>query len=104
MLKVFQRHVASVFKGMLQTFVQNISSVLDVCCKHFLSGCCTCFTYCVKSMFEIFQQFQSYVAISVFVLQVFYLDVTYISYKSEADRSGVRVRSGQGEADGNERA
>jgi hypothetical protein len=23
------------FKGMLQAFVRNVSSVLDVCCKHF---------------------------------------------------------------------
>jgi hypothetical protein len=28
----------------LQAFIQNILSVLDVCCKRFLSRCCTCFT------------------------------------------------------------
>ena len=33
------------FRGMLHAFVQNISSILDVCCKHFLSGCCTCYTH-----------------------------------------------------------
>jgi hypothetical protein len=32
------------FRGMLQAFVQNVSSVLDVRCKRFLSRCCTCFT------------------------------------------------------------
>jgi hypothetical protein len=35
--------VASVLKECCK-FVQNASSVLNVCCKHFLSGCCTCFT------------------------------------------------------------
>jgi hypothetical protein len=58
------------FRGMLQAFVQNVSSVSDVCCKRFLSECCTCSHICCKSMFEMFQLFQSYVAICVFMLQV----------------------------------
>jgi hypothetical protein len=29
-------YVVKCFKGMLQAFVQNISSVSDVCCKHFI--------------------------------------------------------------------
>jgi hypothetical protein len=32
------------FRRVLQVFVQNVSSVLNVCCKRFLYGCCTCFT------------------------------------------------------------
>ena len=58
------------FRGMLQAFVQNVLSVSDVCCKYFLSECYTCFTHCCKSMLEMFQLFWSYVAISVFMLQV----------------------------------
>ena len=70
------------FRDMLQAFVQNVSSILDVRCKHFLSGCFTCFTHmlqeyvrnvshiCCKSMFKMFQLFQSYDAISVYMLQV----------------------------------
>jgi hypothetical protein len=87
---------------MLQAFVQNVSSVLNICCKRFdldvayvshiyvarasvLDVCCKRFDLdvayvshiCCKSMFEMFQLFQSYVAISVLCckLQVFYLDV-----------------------------
>jgi hypothetical protein len=70
------------FRGMLQAFVQNISSVSNMCCKHFdldvayvshiyvarasvLDVCCKRFdldvTYvshiCYKSMFEMFQPF-----------------------------------------------
>jgi hypothetical protein len=46
------------FKGMFQAFVQNISYILDVCCKRFRFGCCICFTHiCRKSMFKMFQPF-----------------------------------------------
>jgi hypothetical protein len=36
------------FRGMLQAFVQNVSSVSDICCKHFLSGCCICFAHILQ--------------------------------------------------------
>jgi hypothetical protein len=68
-------HILQVFfRVMLETFVQNISSVLDVSCNKcfilmlhmfptyvasVLSGCCICFTH---------------------ILQVFYLDVAYVSH------------------------
>ena len=55
MLHIF----ASVFRGMLQAFVQNISSVSYVCYSSVLFGCCICFTH---------------------MLQVFYLDVAYVSH------------------------
>jgi hypothetical protein len=48
---------------MVQAFVQNVSPVLDVCCNRFNP-------ICRKSMFEMFLPFQSYVVISVFMLQV----------------------------------
>jgi len=36
------------------------------------------FDTCCKTMFQWFQLFQSYVAVSVFMLQVFYLNVIYV--------------------------
>ena len=33
------------FRGMLKAFVQNVSSVSDVCCRRFRSRCCTYFTH-----------------------------------------------------------
>jgi hypothetical protein len=57
---VFQGHVISIrskyfiyFRYMLQAFHLDIGYVKHICCK---------------SMFEMFQLFQSYVAISVFIL------------------------------------
>jgi hypothetical protein len=35
-------------RGMLQSFIQNVSSISDLFCKHFLSECCTCFTTIVQ--------------------------------------------------------
>ena len=70
------------------------ASVSDACFKHlfkvfhlfqtyvegFLSGFAYVSHICCKSMFQMFQLFHSYVAISVFMLQVFYLDVAYVSH------------------------
>ena len=47
---------------MLQASVQSVSSFSDICCK------------------SMFQLFYSYVAVSIFMLQVFYLDVAYVSH------------------------
>jgi hypothetical protein len=84
------------FRGMLQLFymfvakidrdVGHVAVVVHVCCKclfqifHllFLDVCCKCLYLdvayvshiCCKSMFEMFQPFRSYVAISVFILQI----------------------------------
>jgi hypothetical protein len=41
-------YVCKCFRGMLQVFVQNVSSILDICCKRFLYGCCTCFTHTLQ--------------------------------------------------------
>jgi hypothetical protein len=56
------------FRGMMLAFVQNISYVSDVCYKRFLFGCCTCFTHMLQGYVRNVQLFQSYVAISVFIL------------------------------------
>jgi hypothetical protein len=42
-------YVASVFRGMLQAFVQNVSSVSNVCCKHFdLDVAYVSHIYCIR--------------------------------------------------------
>jgi hypothetical protein len=82
MLQVFER------------FVQNISSIPDICCKRSNLDVAYVLHICCNYMFQIFQ---SYVAISVFMLQVasvlsgccicfihilqlYVLDVLFISY------------------------
>ena len=57
------RDVASVSE---EAFVQNVSSVSDVCCKRFYLDIAHVSHICCKSMFEMFQLFHSYVAVSVF--------------------------------------
>jgi hypothetical protein len=66
------------FRGILQAFVQNVylfqtyvASIfyLNIAYVSFFIRCCICSHICCKSMFEMFQLFQSYVAISVFILQ-----------------------------------
>jgi hypothetical protein len=69
--RCYKRYVASVLHGccksrlrccicckwsrvMLQVFVQNVSSVSDVCCKHFYLDVAHVSHICCKSMFEIF--------------------------------------------------
>jgi hypothetical protein len=92
---MFQRYVASIsyryyksrsgccicckcFIGMSQAFVQSVSSVSDACYKHFdLDVSYVPHIYC-KSMFQMFQLFHSYIAVSIFMLQVFYLNVAYV--------------------------
>jgi hypothetical protein len=60
---VFQMHVASFCLKCFICFIRMLQA--------FRSGCCIYFTRIYrKSMFEMFQPFQSYVAISVFMLQV----------------------------------
>ena len=61
------------FRGMLQVFqrfVQNISSILDVCCKRSDLDVAYVSHICSNNMFQMFQLFQSYVVVSVFMLQV----------------------------------
>jgi hypothetical protein len=70
MLQSVSETCCNFFRGVLQAFIQNISSVLVVCCKHFYLDVAYVSRICCKSMFEIFQLFQSYVAISVLMLQV----------------------------------
>ena len=60
---MFQRHVASVFFKMFCLFQTHVASVFDLDVAHVSHICC-------KSMFEMFQLFQYYVTISVFMLQV----------------------------------
>ena len=62
MLEVFQRHVAS--------FVQNVFSVPNVCCKRFDLDVAYVSHICSNSMFKMFHLFQPYIAASVFMLQV----------------------------------
>jgi hypothetical protein len=57
-------------------FVQNVSSVSDVCCKRFDLYVLYVSHVCCKSMFQMFLLFLVLRA-SVFMLQVFYLDVAY---------------------------
>jgi hypothetical protein len=52
---------------MLQAFVQNISSILDIYCKRFDLHVLHVSHICCRSMFI---YFQSYVLASVFILQV----------------------------------
>ena len=64
---------------MLQASVLNVSSVfLDVCCKCAYLDVAYVSHICCKSMFKMFQLFHSYVAVSVFMLQVFYMDIAYV--------------------------
>ena len=63
---------------MLQAFVQNVSSVSDVCCKCFNLDIAYVSHICCNSMFQLFQLCHSYVAVSVFMLQMFYIDVAYV--------------------------
>jgi hypothetical protein len=56
------------FNDILQAFVQNVSSVSDLCCKRFYLDVAHASHICYKSMFEMLQLFQSYVAITVFML------------------------------------
>jgi hypothetical protein len=61
------------FRGMLQVFhrfVQNVSSVPDVCCKRSDLDVAYISHICCNDMFQMFKLFQSYVAVSVFMLQV----------------------------------
>ena len=67
------------FRGTLQAFVQSVLSVLDVCCKYFDLDVAYVSHICCKSMFQIFQLFHSYVAVSIFMLQVFYLFQTLVA-------------------------
>jgi hypothetical protein len=53
---------------MLQAFVQSVSSISDICCKRFDLDVVYVSYICCKSMFQMFQQFHSYVAVSVFIL------------------------------------
>jgi hypothetical protein len=61
-------NVASVFRGILQALDQNVSSVSEVRFKHFYLDTAYVSHLCCKILFEMFQLFQSYVAISVFML------------------------------------
>jgi hypothetical protein len=61
---------------MLQVFLQNVTFVSDVCCKRFDLYVLYVSHVCCKSMFQMFLLFLVLRA-SVFMLQVFYLDVAY---------------------------
>jgi hypothetical protein len=50
-------YVAKCSRGMLYAFDQNVSSILDVCCKCFLSVCCKCFTYVARVCLKCFSCF-----------------------------------------------
>jgi hypothetical protein len=54
---------------MLQEFVQNVSSVPNVCCKHFDLDVAY-ISHMLLSMFQMFHLFQASIATSVFILQV----------------------------------
>jgi hypothetical protein len=67
MLQWFHRDVAKVdrgyctccicckcFRGMLQAFVQNVLSVLNIRCKRFDLDVCICFTHMLFHMFHLF--------------------------------------------------
>ena len=67
--QLFYSYVAvSVF--MLLVYVLNILSASDICCKRFYLDVAHVSHKCCNSMLEMIQLFQSYVAISVFMLQV----------------------------------
>jgi hypothetical protein len=59
------------FRDMLRAFVQNVSYVPYVCCKRFdLDVTYVSHICCNNMFFQMFHMFQSYVAASVFMLQV----------------------------------
>jgi hypothetical protein len=58
------------FGDMLQEFVQNVSPVLNICCKHFDLDVAYVSHICCNSIFQMFHLFQSSVASSVFMLQI----------------------------------
>jgi hypothetical protein len=59
------------FRRMLQASVSNVSSAFsDVCCKCTYLDVAYVSHICCKSIFEMFQLFQSYVAINIFMLLV----------------------------------
>ena len=76
MFQLFQMNVASVFIWMLHIHARSkhmfqvFSGVSYVCLRVFHLDVAYVSHICCKSMFEMFQLFQSYVAISVFMLQV----------------------------------
>jgi hypothetical protein len=90
MLQVFQRHVASVSEAcckrmfkifhLFQIYVASVCSKCFICFRHmlraFLSGHCICFT----PMLQEFVRNVSYISVLCCNLQVFYLDVAYVSH------------------------
>jgi hypothetical protein len=86
MLQLFHVDVANVDRGcctccicckclrsmlqVFQRFVQNVSSIPVVCCKRSDLNVAYVSHICCNNMFQIFQLFQSYVAVIVFMLQV----------------------------------
>jgi NAD(P)H-nitrite reductase large subunit len=89
------------FRGILQVFqkfVQNISSIPDICCKRSDLDVAYVSHICCNNMFQIFQLSRSYVVVSVFmlkiasvlsgccicfphILQMYILDVSYVAFK-----------------------
>jgi hypothetical protein len=64
---------------MLQSFVQNVSSIFTYVAIIFYLDTTYVFTHMLQQYFQMFQLFQSYVAGSVFfMLQLFYLDIAYV--------------------------
>jgi hypothetical protein len=81
MLQVFHMNVAKVDRDvvyvtsvsetcMLQAFVHSGSFVSDICCKRFDLDVVCVSPICCKNMFQMFPLFHSYVALSIFMLQV----------------------------------
>jgi hypothetical protein len=58
------------YRNMLQKFVQNVSSVSDICCKCFDLDVAYVSHICCNGMFQMFHMFRSSVAASIFMLQV----------------------------------
>jgi hypothetical protein len=67
------------FRGFLRAFVQNVFLSEMYVARVFYLDVAHVSHICCKSIFKMFQMFQSYVAISVFMLQVV-RDVAYVSH------------------------
>jgi hypothetical protein len=71
------RYIASVSETCCRRLFKVFHLFLDVCCKRFDLDVAYVLHICCKSTFKIFQLFHSYVAVSVFMLQMFYVNVAY---------------------------
>jgi hypothetical protein len=69
------------FKGSCKRLFKVFHLLSDVCCKCLDLDAAYVSHICYNITFQMFQLFHYYVALSIFMLRVFYFDVAYVSYK-----------------------